>query len=81
MIEITLQQIYGILSIFFLVVFPLVWEKGIRPQILPTLEKSTLLESERIRNRFLSQFYNRHFTIIVILLGIGVLFGILAILQ
>ena len=78
--EIVLHQIYAILSLLFLVVFPLVWEKGIRPQILPTLEKSTLLESERIRNRFLSQFYNRRFMITVILIGIGVILGILAIL-
>ena len=80
MVEIALYQTYAVLSILFLAVFPIVWEKGIRPQILPTLEKSTLLESQRVRNRFLSQFYNRHFMITIILIGIGVIFGILSIL-
>ncbi len=79
--EPTLQQTYAILSLLFIAVFPLVWEKGIRPQIWPILDRSNLEESFRRRNLFLGKLYDRHFVITVILIGIGVIFGIFAILQ
>lgn len=81
LLEITLQQTYAILSLLFIAVFPLVWEKGIRPQIWPILDRSGLVESFRRRNLILSQLYHRHLIITVILIGIGVIFGILSILQ
>ena len=77
--EIVLHQTYAVLSLLFLAVFPIVWEKGIRPQIFQFLDMCMLVESFSRRNLFLGKLIQRHFMITVILIGIGVIFGILAI--
>ncbi len=77
--EIALHKTYAVLSILFLAVFPIMWEKGIRPQIFLFLDYCSIVESQRFRNFFLGQLYDRHFMITSILIGIGVIFGILAI--
>ena len=77
MVEIALHQTYALLSLLFSAVFPIVWEKGIRPRLSLFLDRLLLVESFSRRNLFLNQLNQKHITITIILIGIGVIFGIL----
>jgi len=79
--EITLQQTYAIISILFMAPFPIMWENVIRPQISLYIDRKTLVEYYRRWNLFLGQLNYRHSVVTSILVGIGVIFGVLSILQ
>ena len=73
--EWTNSHYYYILASLFGIVFPIIWEKGIRPKIFSILEQSTLVESERLKNRILGQIHWRYRVITFGLIGLGIIFG------
>jgi len=80
-VEIALQQTYAILAVLFITVFPFLWKKVIRPKISAYYDNLVLVEVFRRRNAFLNWLVYRHSVVTAILLGIGVMFTILLILQ
>ena len=75
--ELTNQQLYGILAIIFGIILPIIWQLG-RKIIFTYLNRLRLVESFTTKNRILEIWYRRHIVTTLILIGIGIIFAILS---
>jgi len=76
-LELTNQQFYGILALVFGVILPVIWQFT-KKTFYGFLEKSVLVESERIQNKIIGFLYNRHTLVTFILVKIGVIFALIS---